>query len=54
MTTEHPGTQAGPGMCGPAARDKKYDNVKHERNLQSPSAVQEGMAKTGDTIVSRQ
>ena len=54
ITTEHPGMQAQPGMCEPAAKGKDSNNVKHERNLQSPSAVQEGLAKTGAAVVSRQ
>lgn len=52
MSTEHPGLQAQPGLCGPAAKGKDSNNVKHEQNLQSPSAVQEGMAKTGAAMVS--
>lgn len=54
MTLEHPGIQAQPGMGGPGAKGKNSNNVKHGQNLQYPSVVQEGMAETGATIVSRQ
>lgn len=50
MTTEHPGIQTQPGMCGPRAKGKSYDNAKHEWDLWFHS----GVTEIAPAMVSRQ